>query len=243
MLIKTRGVVLQHFKYSETSLVVKIFTEELGLQSYMVKGSRSKKSKLKPAYFQPLTLLEMVVYHKENRQLHSVKEIKSAYSWRHIPFNIQKQTVILFLNEILYKTLREEVPDKKLFEFIYNSLHWFDLEEENFVNFHIFFLLHLSRFLGFFPKETPGITNAVFFDLKEGFFTPGQPVHPYYIEGDVAKDMLFFLNRNIDSIKSFKYGTKRRRNLLDALVTYYQLHLPEMGKIKSLDILTAVIHG
>ncbi len=242
MLVKTKGVVLQHVKYSESSLVVKIFTEELGLQSYMVKGGRSKKSSQKPAYFQPLSLVDMVVYHKENKQLHSIKEIKSAYSWHDIPFNIEKQTVLLFLDEILYKTLREESPNKKLFEFIYNSLHWFDLEKENYNNFHLFFLLQLSRFLGFYPKTGENVANSGVFDLQEGTFILSPPAHPYFIEGVVIKDLLFFLNGNIDSIKSFRQGTARRRNLLDALVTFYQLHLPGMGKIKSLDVLTAIIH-
>ena len=193
MLIKTRGIVLQHFKYSETSLIVKIYTEELGLQSYMVKGSRSKKSTQKPAYFQPLSLVEMVVYYKENKQLQTIKEIKSAYSWHDIPFNAQKQTVLMFLDEILYKTLREESPNKKLFSFIYNSLHWFDLEKEYFINFHIFFLLQLSRFLGFYPKESSG--NNDYFDLREGCFITQPPAHPFYIEGLVTKDLLFFLNQ------------------------------------------------
>jgi DNA repair protein RecO (recombination protein O) len=116
------------------------------------------------------------------------------------------------------------------------------LEEENFVNFHLFFLLQLSRFLGFYPKENSNVSNADFFDLKEGLFTVSPPVHPYFIEGVVTKDLLFFLNQNIDSVKNFSSGTTRRRNLLNALVTFYQLHLPEMGKIKSLDVLTAVMH-
>ncbi len=241
MLIKTRGIVLQQFKYSDSSLIVKIYTEELGLQSYMVKGSRSKKSTQKPAYFQPLSLIDLVVYHKENKQLHAIKEITSAYAWKHIPFNVEKQAILLFLDEMLYKTLREESPNQPLFNFIYNSLHWFDLEEKDYLNFHLFFLLQISRFLGFYPKLTQ-YNKVEFFDLQEGIFLTAEPVHPYYSTNPVTEDLLFFLHQTIETSKGYPLSTFRRRNLLETLISYYQLHLPEMGTIKSLEVLTAVLH-
>ncbi len=241
MLIKTRGIVLQQFKYADSSLIVKIYTEALGLQSYMVKGGRSKKSTQKPAYFQPLSLIDMVVYHKENKQLQAIKEITSAYAWRHIPFNVEKQTILLFLDEMLYKTLREESPNQHLFDFIYNSLHWFDLEEKQYLNFHLFFLLQISRFLGFYPKLTER-KRVEYFDLQEGVFLTSEPIHPYYCSNPVTEDLLFFLHQTLDTVKSYPLNTFRRRSLLDTIISYYQLHLPEMGSVQSLEVLTTVLH-
>ncbi len=241
-LINTRGIVLQQFKFSESAIIVKIYTEELGLQSYMIKGSRSRKSEQKAAYFEPLSLLEMVVYHKENKNLQSIKELKSAYPWRNIPFHIEKQSILLFLNEILYKTLREESPNKSLFEFIFNSLSWFDLEENNYLNFHLFFLLQLSRYLGFLPKTGFADNNNSYFDLQEGFFSTIKPLHPYYIEGKISADLRFLVNQNIETLKTFSPDTIRRLKLLDALVIYFQIHLPEMGEVKSLKILRNIFH-
>ncbi len=242
MLINTRGIVLQQFKYSETSLIIKIYTEELGLQSYIVKGIRSQTSKQKLAYFQPLSLVDMVVYYRENKQLQKIKEIKSSYAWHHIPFSVNKQTVLLFLDEILYKTLREESPNKKLFSFIYDSLHWFDIEEDNFLNFHLFFLLQFSRYLGFSPKLNNNKSIPEFFDLQEGVFISVEPLHPYFIRGLITRDLHFLLHQNIDTVKNLKFDTTRRRNLLDTIITYYQLHLPEIGIFKSLRVLTDVMH-
>ncbi len=241
MLVKTKGVVLQSVGYSDTSLIVKIFTEALGLQSYMVKGVRSAKSKQKSAYFQPLSLVDMIVYHKENRQLHSIKEIRAAYAYKNIPFNIQKQTVLLFIDEILYKTLREEGANTELFSFIYNSLHWFDLEEKDFLNFHIFFLMQLTRYLGFYPKTTS--VSPDYFDLQEGIFVQRQPVHSYFISQKELSDFRLFLRQSIEAVKKIPLGTARRRRLLDILITYFQLHLPGMGSIKSIDVLTTILHG
>ncbi len=243
MIIKTRGIVFQSVNYSDTSLIVKIFTETLGLQSYMVKGARSAGSKQKTAYFQPLSLLDLVVYHKENRQINTIKEIRSAYAYKHIPFDIHKQTMLLFLNEILYKSVREEGANKALFSFIYNSLHWFDLEREEYLNFHIFFLLQLTKYLGFYPKINSAPLHSGFFDLEEGIFVNVQPMHNYYISHHELEDFTAFLTQSIEDVKKLPIGTVRRRKLLDILISYYQMHLPGMGNIKSLDVLTAVLHG
>ena len=243
MLIKTRGIVFQSVNYSDTSLIVKIFTEALGLQSYMVKGARSVRSKQKIAYFQPLSLIDLVVYHKENRQIHNIKEIRSAYAYKHIPFDIHKQTILLFLNEILHKSIREEGANEALFSFIYNSLHWFDLEREEYLNFHVFFLMQLTKYLGFYPKIISAHGSSGFFDLEEGTFVNVQPVHNYYISQHELEDFRALLNQSIEDVKRLPIGTKRRRRLLDILISYFQLHLPGMGNIKSLDVLTAVLHG
>jgi DNA repair protein RecO (recombination protein O) len=238
MNITTRGIVFNKIKYAESSLVVKIFTEEVGLQSYLVKGVNSKNARLKPSLFQPLSLLEMVVYHKTSHGLQHIKEARIDYPWQHIPFSPEKQSILMFLDEILYKTIRHETPDKELFQWIYHTLVWFDLEEKNFLNFHLFFLMQLTRFLGFSPKkETFETTTQPFFDMQEGHFVQHKPFHPYYLEGQQAALFFQLMQTGLDGLKTFKINNTQRRSMLDALLTFYQLHLPELGKIKSLEVL------
>ncbi len=238
MILQTKGIVFQSVKYGDTSLVVKIFTEELGLQSYMVKGVRSKRAKLKPSLFEPLTLLDMEVYYKPNQNLHYIREARVDNPWHHIPFSNEKQSILLFLDEILYKCVREELPNKELFTWIYHSMIWFDLEEEHFLNFHLFFLFQLSRFLGFYPKsDVPASETILVFDLQEGGFLEHRPLHPYFTEGMAAQKLHLLMQSSTETLKTLHMTTKERRMVLDSLLAFYQLHLPELGKIKSLEVL------
>ncbi len=242
MIQHTKGIVFQSIKYGDTSLVVKIFTEALGLQSYIVKGVRSRKAKMKPSFFEPLTLLDLEVYHKTNQNLHHIKEARVDYAWQNIPFSVEKQSILLFLNEVLYKTIREEHPDKELFSWIYHSLVWFDLEQGRFVNFHLFFLVQLSRFLGFYPKTTGlPVQQVRFFDMQEGSFSEHRPAHLYFSEGTAARKVLQLAEATTGSLREISFTSKERRAVLDSLLTFYQLHLPELGKIKSLEVLRVVL--
>ncbi len=238
MILQTKGIVFQSVKYGDTSLVVKIFTEELGLQSYMVKGVRSRKARLKPSLFEPLTLLDMEVYYRPNQNLHHIKEAHVDVPWHHIPFSIEKRSILLFLDEILCKCIREELSNKELFSWIYHSLIWFDLEEQYFLNFHLFFLLELSRFLGFYPAGA-GLTseNIRVFDLQEGSFSGHHPLHPYFTEGVAAQKLFILMQTSTETLKTVHITTNERRLVLDSLLAFYQLHLPELGKIKSLEVL------
>ena len=118
MLKRTRGIVLGHIKYKESSIIVKVFTEEFGSSSFIVNGVRSSKSKGKAALYQPLTLLDLVIYYKESKELMRISEAKMASSFSEIPFDPVKRTIGMFLTEFLSKTLREEQANRSLFEFL-----------------------------------------------------------------------------------------------------------------------------
>jgi DNA repair protein RecO (recombination protein O) len=157
MLLKTKGIVLNQIKYRETSIITKIYTEDFGLKSYIVNGVRTKSSKTKIGLFQPLTLLDLVVYYKEKTTLHRISEIKCYSPYKSIPFEIKKSSIVLFLSEILNKTLKEEISNKELFDFLSTSLIYFDEVKEDYHNFHLQFLFQLSAFLGFFPSNLDDI--------------------------------------------------------------------------------------
>ncbi len=243
MLVHTKGIVFRSIKYGDNALVVKIFTEELGIQSYMVKGIRSRRSKTKPSFFEPLTLLEIEADQKPNRQLQHLKEVRVAHAWQHIPFSVEKQSILLFLNEILYKSIREEVPDRELFSWLFHSLIWFDLEETRFINFHLLFLVRLTRFLGFYPEVSALQEQEVrYFDLQNGNFSIHQPAHSYFSEGHLVQKFFRLVHSDKESVKTLTLTTAERRFILDLLLSYYQIHLPGLGNIQSVEVLRMVLH-
>ena len=240
MLQSTRGIVFQYLKYSESSIIVKIYTEELGLQSYIVKGVRSKRSKSRLALFQPLTLLDLVVYHKENKTLHHLKEVKVAFTYTTIPADVIKRSMLFFLDELLVKSIREETPNKSLFLWLFNALTWLDLSDVNVVNFHLVFMIQFSRFLGFYPKKTIG-KQSTCFDLQEGEFTLIEPSHPAYIKGELTTILNAACTATFEDGGKLQLNNENRRKLLDVLVTYYRLHLPGFGEMKSVEVLKTIV--
>ena len=154
MLHKTRGVVFRFTKYGETSIIANVFTELFGMQGYIVNGVRSASGRNKIALFQPLTLLDMVVYHRENANLNRISEIKCLYPYKTIPLDIRKSTVAVFINEVINKAIKEESHAGELCQFIIESLVALDTLDTGTENFHLIFLLKLSRFLGFGAYET-----------------------------------------------------------------------------------------
>lgn len=239
MLQKTKGIVFQHVQYSETSIIVKIFTEVFGLRSYIVKGIRSKHSKTKLALFQPLNLLDLVVYQKENKSINYLREVKVSFPYHSIPVDMFKRSILLFLDELLVKSIKEESANKALFDWLYHSLTWLDLSDKNLINFHLIFTLQLTRMLGFYPKKT--FENRNIFDLREGLFTDTKPDHPNFISGEEASKFSGLLETNLESPYNLELTTAERRKLLETLIFYYQLHIPSFGEMKSLKVLKQIL--
>lgn len=240
MLQNTRGIVFQQFKYSESSIIAKIYTEQYGLQSYIVKGVRSKRAKIKPALFQPLNLLELVVYHKEGKSLNHLSEVKIALPFQSIPIDFNKRSMLFFLNELLYRSIREEIPNPALFEWLFKAITWLDLSDANIVNYHLAFMIQLSRFLGFYPKKNVD-RQTDFFDLQEGLFLNRMPEHPYFMKGKDVELLEKLQESTFEMSGKISMSNSERRHLLDSFVTYYRLHLPGFGEMKSLDVLKAVM--
>ena len=180
MLHQTKGIVFHSIKYSETSVIVKIYTELFGIQSYLFKGIRSSKSKIRPGLFQSMTLLDLVVYHKENQSLQSVKEVHLSHPFRSIPFDIRKSSVALFINELAYKAIREEESNPGMFAFLWDACLRLDETEERVSFFHVEFAVMLMHHLGIFPNDNFAPGSPVF-NLREGTFQPGIPDHHWWL--------------------------------------------------------------
>ena len=143
MIQKSRAIVLHHLKYSETSIIVTLYTELFGRQSYIINGIRSSKSKSKTGLLQALFLLDIEAYHKVGRDVQRMKEFKLAEVYQSIPFDISTSTISLFIAELLSKVLRNEEPDPSVFDFIYDSLLYLDSMESGASNFHLWFLIKM----------------------------------------------------------------------------------------------------
>ena len=219
MLHKTRGVVLKTTSYSESSVVVQVFTEKFGLQSYLINGVKKPKSKIKLNMLQPLHLLEMVVYHKASGSLQRISEIRNQPVLQFIPYDIIKSSIALFINEVLYKSLKLHFEDEPLFNFIFKGVELLDKSQEGLGNFHICFLLRLSKYLGFYPDRTLE-KEARFFDLKEGVYTLHQPLHLFIIDESLIKDFRSLISSSFENLAQLSISSSNRRSLLSKILDY-----------------------
>ncbi len=236
----SRGIVLQHLKYGDSSLIVKVFTENHGLLSFIIKGAYTKHSRFKPAFFQPLTLIEFIARIKPGRDLHFMTEIAVETSYQTLHSGLQKNALVIFLSELLSKTINEMNPNRPLFGFVHQSLQWLDLQQLNYANFHLFFMIELSRYLGFYPKSDNYKKGQVF-DLMDGMFknpVPA-PVHSINAELSVFFDQLCHIS--LEQLQSLHPGREARRQLLENLIVYYRLHLPGFKGMQSHEVLAVVL--
>ena len=238
MFHKTKGIVLHSIKYSETSVITKIYTEKLGLVSYMVKGVRAAKSNSKAALLQPLTLLDMEVSHRENKQLQYIKEFRRDYVYQSIPFDTLKSAIALFLLELISKSIREHEENGEMFEFIHESLCVLDRSKVLNPDFHLLFLVHFTRHLGFMPHGNFSEQNS-FFEMTEGVFM-GQASEINVMSRKESSLLGDLIAANPFSPTSLKITRLERKQMMFNLIRYYQLHL-ENFSLKSPEILEALL--
>jgi len=244
MIQKTKGIVLRSIKYGETSLIVSIFTELLGLQSYMVNGVRTatKKGTPKANLFQPASLLDLVVYHNEFRNLQRLKEFKWAYLYQHIYADVPKNAVALFMVELLTKCVKEPETHAELFYFLEDALLHLDKANEIVTaNFPLYFALHLPAFFGFKISDEYS-DDKPYLDLEEGTFVSEIPNHAHYMEGKAAAITSHILKvMQPDELTDIYLNGELRRSLLQSYELYYALHIPEFGSLKTLPVLRDVM--
>lgn len=236
-IISTRAIVFNTIKYGDTSLIVKCFTLEEGVKTYMIKGVlKAKKGKLKTAYFQPLTQLQLVANHNNKGTLNSIKEAQVVFPYNTIHTSIIKQTIILFLSEVLSNIVQEEEKNEALYTYVETAIIWLDTHTDV-ANFHLLFLLNLSKFLGFYPEVSQ--SNKEAFSLTEGSFTDSA----YEKLTLTGKELTLFkrlLGINFDGINNISFNKNERQAILRIIIQYFELHLEGFKKPKSLDILETV---
>ncbi|HEY0742845.1 MAG TPA: DNA repair protein RecO [Chryseosolibacter sp.] len=221
MIHKTRGIVFRFTRYGETSIIVSIFTEAFGIQSYIINGVRSKSSKNKIALYQPLTLLNLVVYHREHANLERIKELHCFYPYQSLTVDIKKSTIAMFITELLNKTVKEESAAGSLFEFLVDALISIDKLGKNEENAHLIFMIKLSRYLGFGPQFSNEVLGGRVADEKTEL---------------ILQQLL-----TADFDNALLITNEQRRNLLDLLLKFYAEHLENFGELKSVQVLRDVL--
>ena len=239
MLEKTSGIILHQLKYTDSGLVTQIYTRKFGRQSFFIRGIRNKKAGNHNIHFQPLSILDLVMYYKESRGMQSIKEFSVAYAPVDIYNNIRKSCVAIFLGEALTSVLKEESPNNEMFDYIHDSITYFDSCKEKFSNFHIAFLTGLCSYLGFEPGRRND-DNNIFFDMINGTFVSLPPVHGSYAGEDISDILARFFSSSWDKMEGIVLSGSKRNEVLDTLMKYYSIHLPGLKKINSLEILKEV---
>jgi DNA repair protein RecO (recombination protein O) len=240
MLHKTRGIVFKTTDYGDSSIIVQVFTEKFGLQSYIVNGAKKPKAKISSNMFQPLHLLDMVVYHKNTGNVQRIKEVKNAPVLQTIPYDVIKSSLAIFLNEVLYKAVKQQSPDENLFGFVFNAIEWLDHQTEGLANFHLFFLARLTRYIGFYP-DTHLVNTAGFFDMKNGVFCNYKPDSILYLSPPHTQNFAALLQCTFENLAQFKLTNDERRYLIHKLLDYYALHIEGFGNIRSHEVLEEVL--
>src|SRR5690554_2196617 len=238
MLEKTRGIVLKLTNYGDSSVVAQIYTESFGLQSYMVHGAKKPKAKIRINMLQPLRLLDMVVMHKSNSDLQRIAELKMSPAFHSIPYDMAKSSVVMFLNEVLYKVLRHQDADPPLFQFIFHAISWLDSSERMPANFHLYFLMRMTRFLGFQPDRRD--RGSLYFDLRDGLYLRLAPAHPHVLSEPYASYFEDLAAQPMEELHHIRIPKEQRRYLLEKIVEYYRLHV-SLSEIKSQAVLETVL--
>jgi DNA repair protein RecO (recombination protein O) len=241
MYLTTRAIVFRQTRYSDTSLVVRLLTEQSGLISCIIKGVHGPKAKIKSSLFQPLNLLEIVVSQKEKSDLQYLREARVEYAYRSIHSDIRKTSVLLFLNELLYKSIREEAAHIELFNYIHDQLVFLDSTKEITGSYHLLMAIHLTRLLGFFPHGSYDHPETVF-NLQEGHFTrTGELFGEYLISGAECEAFSKLLVTRPEHHAEVRMTSAIRKILLEKILIYYRLHLPIIGEFKSHHVLHEVL--
>jgi len=226
MLLKTKGVVLRFVKYKESSVIATIYTFEKGIVSVIANSVRSKNSRGKIALFQPLSLVELIIYYNEAKNISRVSEISSYNPLHNLRQDPIKATISIFIIELLNKSLKEEEGNPPFYNFIQNSIIHLDEQSKEVENFHLVFLIKLSLFLGFKPHSTVDfiqqISNSSFYNSHE-----------------TTSKLEELLIANYES--SLDLSNHDRSTVLKDLLEYYQNHI-NIGKINSISILYELLH-
>jgi DNA repair protein RecO (recombination protein O) len=241
---KTKGLVIRTVKYGETSIIAHIFTELFGIQSYLVNGVRasSKKNPGRANMFQPGALLDLVVYHNDLANLQRIKEYQWAVLYKQLFYDVVKNAVVLFLVELLQKTVKQPEANSELFEFLEDALlHLDEAGKEIIANYPLFISLQLPGFFGFRISNRYTASRGIL-ELKEGEFVADRPLHPYFLEGEPSFYTSELLKvQHPAELAEVKINAHNRRQMLQAYQVFFALHVPDFGTMKTLPVLQAVL--
>ncbi|PNQ74927.1 DNA repair protein RecO [Hanstruepera neustonica] len=238
MLGTNKAIVLSKIKYRENDIIVKCYTLKRGVVSYLIRNAFKSKNHKTIAYYQPLSQLFIDEKYKQNQSLHYITEVKSSFVYKTLHTNVLKSSVTIFIAEILATVLKEEEQNNTLFEYIELSLQWLDTETD-FSNFHLLFLLELTKYLGFYPESK--YDDKSIFNLQSGAFEISL-IDKYSISEQNNTVLKRLLGMKFDELNQLQLNVFQRRNFLNMLLLYYELHLGYFKKPKSLEVFSQLFN-
>ena len=235
MMTKTRALVLRTVKYGERGLIVDMLSEEHGRLSFMVSIGQTQRSRMKKQLFQPLSMLDLEFDLRPNVHLQRLKDVRVNYPYSSIPFDPYKLSISLFIAEFLLHATRDEQSNEPLFAYLEHSLQWLDGSMGHFANFHLVFMMRLSRFIGFFPN-LEDYQEGCCFDLRNGEFTPQAPLHRDFVQPDEAAKIGLLMRMDYETMRLFRMSRTERNRCAELILSYYRLHVPGFPQLRSLSV-------
>ena len=223
MLCKTRGIVLHSIPYNDKYSIIYMYTEAFGRASYLVARSRGKKSSVSKALFMPLSVVEMEVEHLNKRDLHRIRETKLCYPLTDVFCNPVKNILALFLSEILFRVVKETEPDSRLFEYLFESIQLLELSDKGVANFHLVFLLRLLHYLGIYPNVESYVAGSC-----------------HYLNRQESVVLARLLKISFENMSLYSFSRQDRVSVINRILEYYRLHLPDFPEIKSLSVMQSL---
>lgn len=236
MFHKTQGIVLSATKYNDRFSIAQVFTSDFGRMAYLLPISKSKKRKINPALFFPLSVLDLEVEHFPLRQIHRLKDVQRQFPLYSINVNVVKLSITFFLSEFLTKVLQETNENRVIFSFIKNSILTLEQKEKGLANFHLAFMFNLAQFLGITPN-LDNYTKYSFFDLINGEFTQETPLHTHFLNSRQSSYLNVLKRINYNNMHLYGLSQSDRNILINYMLDYYRMHVYDFNEIKSLEVL------
>ncbi len=235
--VSTSAVVLSKIRYKDNHIIVKLFSREYGVISFIVKGSlKSKNKKIRFAYFQELTILNIQFNFNPNRSLQYIKDVEIKHHYASLHSDLVKTSVIMFLSELLSNIITHQKKEIELYDYIEKSLIWYDTNPVS-PYFYLIFLIQLTKYLGFFPDISDN--NLQYFNLEEGIYESSKS-SKYSINGANLNLFNNILGTKFDSNHLISLNSSEKMEILNIIITYYKLHLNNFKPLKSLGIIRSI---
>jgi len=231
---KTIGIVIHTLAFADKDTIAKIYTQKFGMVSFLIKGTKSAKAKIPASLLQPLSVLEISFNNFESKALQTITEATIHQHFEPLFANIYKSSIVYFMNEVLYKSIKEEESNEAIFTFTINKLKALSVQEELYF-FASQFLVELSYYLGFYPSDNHSNSN-LFFDMIEGVYTSSIPAHSCFLSTFESEIFANYTSGNYQ----INIGRTERNMMLLKIVQYYQLHISNFGNLKTLKVLAEV---
>lgn len=239
MRVSDKAIVLQTVKHGDNKFIVKLYTHGHGLVTAVAVAGKSPSSKIKHGHLLPLNFIDAEFVLKQNREIQQLTEASCYQGNPGLPGSIAKLSIAQLMNEVLIKCLKEQQPNQHLFEFIETCLGYLNNSEEDFMNLHLYFLVELTRYLGFEPQNNFTDHNP-YFDCRNGSFIPLSLAFPLGLNQEDSILLSEFLKINV---LTARISNRQRKALLDFFIAYYNLHVPGFNDIRSLEVLKEVMYS